>query len=108
VILSTILFRSKQPKYASLDSQHFARCVRSGAIGAPSEEIFGGGGDAGEELKSPIAAAWSLGKVKFEEDFKKISNFIHLFLHIHIPEVSLSKFFKGPKLVKNQLTDVLV
>ena len=60
-MLSTILFRSRHPKYASLASQHLARCVRSGAIGAPSEEIFGGGGEAGAELKSPIVAAWRFG-----------------------------------------------
>jgi hypothetical protein len=59
VMLSTILFRSKQPKYASLASQHLARCVRSGAIGAPSEEIFGGGGEAGEELNNPMSATGS-------------------------------------------------
>jgi hypothetical protein len=60
VMLSTILFRSRHPKYVSLASQHFARCVRSGAIGAPSEEIFGGGGEADNEVKRPIVATWSL------------------------------------------------
>jgi hypothetical protein len=60
VMLSTILFRSKQSKYASLAFQHLARCVRSGAIGAPSEEIFGGGGEVGEELNNPMSATGSL------------------------------------------------
>jgi hypothetical protein len=53
-ILSTILFRSRHLKYASLASQHLARWLRSGAIGAPSEEILGGGGEAGDVLKNPI------------------------------------------------------
>jgi hypothetical protein len=53
-ILSTILFRSRHLKYVSLASQHLARWLRSGAIGAPSDEILGGGGEAGDVLKNPI------------------------------------------------------
>jgi hypothetical protein len=57
-----MLFLSRHPKYASLASQHFARWVRSGAIGAPSDDILGVRGEAGEELKSPI-----VGIESFEE-----------------------------------------
>lgn len=37
---------SRHPKYASLASQQCARWLRSGAIGVPSDDIFGLGGDA--------------------------------------------------------------
>jgi hypothetical protein len=51
-----IWFLSRHVKYASRASQHLARCVRSGAIGVPSEEIFGSG-NLGGELNSPIVRA---------------------------------------------------
>lgn len=54
-MLSIIPFLSKHTKYASLASQHLARWLRSGAIGVPSEEIFGAGGDASfDKPKRPI------------------------------------------------------
>lgn len=56
-----MLFLSKHPKYPSLASQHFARCVLSGAIGAPSDDILGGGREVDEELKSPILDVTSSG-----------------------------------------------
>ena len=55
-----MLLLSRQPKYESRASQHFDRCVRSGAIGAPSEDILGGGGDADGVLKNPIVGIESL------------------------------------------------
>jgi hypothetical protein len=59
-MLSIILFRSRHLKYASLASQHFARWMRSGAIGAPSEDILGSGSD-GEELNRPMAYRLRIG-----------------------------------------------
>lgn len=45
---------SRQEKKASRPVQHFARCVRSGAIGVPSVDSFGCGGVEGEEENQPI------------------------------------------------------
>jgi len=54
-MLSMMLFRSKQLKYISLPSQHLARSLRFGAMGVPSVEILGAGGEVeGEEEKNPI------------------------------------------------------
>jgi len=60
LILSIIWFLSKHLKYASLASQHCFRCVRSGAIGAPSEEILGAGSFPREPKISerPILGVW--------------------------------------------------
>lgn len=56
-MLSMMEFLSRQVKKASRASQQRARWVRSGAMGAPSVEIFGGGGE-GEEAQNPIVM-WS-------------------------------------------------
>lgn len=45
---STIEWAVRQAKKVSRPSQHLARWVRSGAIGVPSVEILGGGGEAEE------------------------------------------------------------
>lgn len=58
VMLSMISFLSRHLKYASLASQHCDRWLRSGAIGAPSAAIFGGGRDAWDEPKSPMMDVW--------------------------------------------------
>lgn len=47
-MLSTISWISRHLKYISRASQHFARSLRPGAMGVPSVEIFGAGGE-GEE-----------------------------------------------------------
>ena len=65
--LSTILFLFKHSKYASLASQHLARWLRSGAIGAPSEEILGWV-EGVEELNRPIVEVsgnWTVRKDLF-------------------------------------------
>jgi len=51
-MLSMMSFFSRHWKKASRASQHLALCERSGAIGAPSVEIFGAGG--AEEAKKPM------------------------------------------------------
>lgn len=51
-------FLSRHWKYASLASQHFARAVRSGAIGVPSVEILGAGSLSEELEKKPIVCVF--------------------------------------------------
>ncbi len=60
-MLSTISCLSRQLKYISRASQHFARSLRPGAIGVPSVEIFGAGGEGEEEEleNQPMAYAMS-------------------------------------------------
>ena len=49
-----MVFLSRHWKYASLASQHFARAVRSGAIGVPSVEILGAGSLSAELENKPM------------------------------------------------------
>jgi hypothetical protein len=64
---------------------------------------LGGGGEAGAELKSPIAAAWSLGKLEVDEGPRKVSHFFHFLLHVQVTEVLPVDIFFKPQLLKNQL-----
>ena len=52
LMLSTISCVSRHWKYMSRASQHFARSLRPGAIGVPSVDIFGAGGEVEEELEN--------------------------------------------------------
>lgn len=69
VRLSMISFLSRHLKYASLASQHCDLWLRSGAMGAPSAPIFGGGREACEELKIPMFNWWIESTVRLSRNW---------------------------------------
>jgi hypothetical protein len=60
LILSIISWLSKHLKYMSRASQHFERSLRFGAMGVPSVESLGAGGEDGAEDVDQKPIVWCM------------------------------------------------